>query len=274
MWVSDVASDLTYFGNTPAIPTALFLSATTGSLALEICRASFRAADGLVRGSRGRQEQTGLVSGHLSGCQRASPSSSLRSLDRPTARCDDGADTNHEIAELHGGLGSIGASVGVLAVLLLGNVMEGNDDVKTVSRIFDSSFVETRSGVESRQWNEEKLDARKRKEEAFAAMLRAWGTSRTGSPLRVGRAPDPPTDRPLAFPIQSAGQPVQSSPDCPVLSAVLCCAVLRSASASLSTTPPDFLLLNLHLLLEQQTSLSPVAILHQNHPCACSRARR
>lgn len=57
MWVSDVASDLTYFGNTPAIPTALFLFATTGRLALEICRASFRAADGLVRGSRGRQEQ-------------------------------------------------------------------------------------------------------------------------------------------------------------------------------------------------------------------------
>lgn len=113
MWVSDVASDLTYFGNTPAIPTALFLFATTGSLALEICRASSgQAMD--WSGARGAARNR-LDWCQDSGCQRAS----LRSLDRPTARCDDGADTNHEIAELHGGLGSIGASVGVLAVLLV-----------------------------------------------------------------------------------------------------------------------------------------------------------
>lgn len=69
-----------------------------------------------------------------------------------------------------------------------------------------------------------------------------------------------------AFPIQSLGSPVQSSPDCPVLSAVLCCAVLRSA-LSLSpfpTTPPDFLLLNLRLLLG--TTDEPVARRHSPSP--------
>lgn len=72
-----------------------------------------------------------------------------------------------------------------------------------------------------------------------------------------------------AFPIQSLGSPVQSSPDCPVLSAVLCCAVLRSA-LSLSPFPPrlpTFSFSTSASCLEQQTSPSPVAILH--HPSVC-----
>lgn len=104
------------------------------------------------------------------------------------------------------------------------------------------------------------------KEEAFAAMLRAWGTSRTSSPLRMGRAPDPPpTDR-LCLPHPVAGQrsPVQSRLPCAQCCAVLRCAAFCSVSVSLSTTPPDFLLLNLRLLLG--TTDEPVARRHSPSP--------
>lgn len=125
--------------------------------------------------------------------------------------------------------------------------------------------VETggRRRVEAVEWT--KVGCSKTKEEAFAAMLRAWGTSRTSSPLRMGRAPDP---RP-SLPSPSSRWAAQSSPDCPVLSAVLCCAVLRCA-LSLSPFPPrlsTFSFSTSASCLEQQTSPSPVAIFH--HPSVC-----
>lgn len=97
-------------------------------------------------------------------------------------------------------------------------------------------------------------------------MLRAWGTSRTSSPLRMGRAPDPPPTDCLCLPHLVAGQPspVQSRLPCAQCCAVLRCAAFCSVSVSLSTTPPDFLLLNLRLLLG--TTDEPVARRHSPSP--------
>lgn len=125
----------------------------------------------------------------------------------------------------------------------------------------DSGTASSRGSGMEKSWMLEN-----KKEEAFDAMLGAWGTSRTGSPLRMGRAPDPPPTDCLCLPHPVAGQPspVQSRLPCAQCCAVLRCAAFCSVSVSLSTTPPDFLLLNLRLLLG--TTDEPVARRHSPSP--------